>query len=70
MKLSNRNASDKGAVSYIVINSASDSNPPEKPSSPPIKLKRLNWRKLLLLVKDVGAVVLVVVKILQELGLL
>jgi hypothetical protein len=71
MKTSNSSASELGTASYIVINSVSDSNPPSKPSSPPTeKPKPPNWRRLLLLLKDIGAVVLVLVKILQELGLL
>jgi hypothetical protein len=69
MKISNHNDSDRGAAFHIVINSMSNSQ--EKHNSlPPEKKKRLNWRKLLLLVKDVGAIMLVLVQILRELGLI
>lgn len=71
MKTSNFNASELGVFSCIVNNSVLDSNLPSKPSSPPPDKPKLPiWRKLLLLLKDIGAVVLVLVKILQELGLL
>ncbi|OKH29559.1 hypothetical protein NIES2101_43260 [Calothrix sp. HK-06] len=66
MKISNHSDSDRGAASHIVINSVSNYQEREITK----KKKPLNWRKLLLVVKDVGAIVLVLVQILRELGLM